>query len=196
MKNVKDFITYYIYLKGSYDNLITTKPGAVELGATTRDTFCVVEDFDSVGWSEYNNNGVWYTEVVWGSMELGDFTYTYHKSQIDKSVTLYTGFAQWLFSPKERGYKKAKDDYKFVVHDYEGFEEYKVRWREHLSGLEKQSDERNRAEEEMVRKRFKDLSELEFKEVLEIVRGVQEYKGLDSVVGAVDYLFNLMGIKR
>ena len=196
MKNVKDFITYYIYLKDSYDNLITTKPGTVELGTTTRDTYCVVEDFDSAGWSEYNNNGVWYTEVVWGSMELGDFTYTYHKSQIDKSVTLYTGFAQWLFSPKERGYKEAKDDYKFVVYDYEGFEDYKVRWRAHLSGLEKQSDERKRAEEEVVRKRFKDLSELEFKEVLEIVRGVQEYKGLDSVAGAVDYLFNLMGIKR
>ena len=196
MKTVKDFITYYIYLKGSYDSLITTKPGTVELGTTTRDTYCVVEDFDSVGWSEYNNNGVWNTEAVWGSMELGDFTYTYHKSQIDKSVTLYTGFAQWLFSPKERGYKEAKDDYKFVVYDYEGFEDYKARWREHLSGLEKQAGERKRAEEEMVRKRFKDLSELEFKEVLEIVRGIQEYKGLDSVVGDVDYLFNLIGIKR
>ena len=196
MNTAKDFITYYIYLKGSYDSLITTKPGTVKLGASTRDTYCVVEDFDSVGWSEYNNNGVWYTEAVWGSMELGDFIYTYHKSSIDDSVILYTGFAQWLFSPKERGYKEAKDDYKFVVYDYEGFEEYKVRWREHLSGLEKQSDERKRAEEQVVRKRFKDLSELEFKEVLEIVRGIQEYKGLDSVVGAVDYLFNLVGIKR
>lgn len=196
MKTVKDFITYYIYLKDSYDSLITTKPGTVKLGTTTRDTYCVVEDFDSIGWSDYNNNGIWHTEAVWGSMEYNDFTYTYHKSAIDGSVILYTGFAQWLFSPKERGYKEAKDDYKFVVYDYEGFEEYKVRWREHLSGLEKQSDERNRAEEEMVRKRFKDLSELEFKEVLEIVRGVQEYKELDSVVGAVDYLFNLMGIKR
>ena len=191
MKNVKDFITYYIYLKGSYDNLITTKPGTVELGATTRETYCVVEDFDSLGWSDYNNKGVWYTDEVWGSMELGDFTYTYHKSHIDNSVTLYTGFAQWLFSPKERGYKEAKEDYKFVVYDYEGFEDYKVRWKARIAKWEAQREEERLTKEREVKNKFESKSKEELSEIVDILYGVCDYKGFSNLTEALDYMVSL-----
>ena len=191
MKNVKDFITYYIYLKGSYDNLITTKPGTVELGATTRETYCVVEDFDSLGWSDYNNKGVWYTDEVWGSMELGDFTYTYHKSSVDGSVNLYTGFAQWLFSPKERGYKEAKDDYKFVVYDYEGFEDYKVRWKARIAKWEAQREEEKLTKEREVKNKFESKSKEELSEIVDILYGVCDYKGFSNLTEALDYMVSL-----
>ena len=193
MKTAKDFITYYIYLKDSYDSLITTKPGTVKLSASTRDTYCVVEDFDSVGWSQYNNNGVWNKEATWGSMELGDFTYTYHKSQIDKSVTLYTGFAQWLFSPKERGYKEAKDDYKFVVHDYEGFEDYNVRWKAKIAEWELRCEEERLAEEGKVKSKFVGKTKEELSDIVDILYGAKDYKGFDSLIESYNYMISLFG---
>lgn len=193
IKTTKDFITYYIYFKGEYDSLITTRSGNSELSSTAWDTYCVVEDFDSIGWSKYNNSGEWFNDSRWESMDSDDFTYTYQISGVDGSVQLYTGFQDWAFDAHIKGYREAKEsgDEFLIVHDEEGFEDYKVRWKAAVDKWRLEGEEKRLAEEEKVKSKFLGRSKSELSEIVDILYEVRNYKGLNSLTEAFDYVVNL-----